>query len=120
MLNFLFAGPWAAVMCAFLCCVYRLCFGLAGSVTKDIADSVKLWEVTRGIVIEDYGKPNIKFPFCRYCLSGSFDSMIRLCFGPAGSVTKDTADSVKLWEVTKGIVIEDYGKVAFTFLSCEY
>ncbi|XP_062084566.1 uncharacterized protein LOC133790806 isoform X1 [Humulus lupulus] len=28
-------------------------------------------------------------------------------------LTKDTAGSVKLWEITKGIVIEDYGKVSF-------
>ncbi|KAJ4836958.1 hypothetical protein Tsubulata_037671, partial [Turnera subulata] len=28
-------------------------------------------------------------------------------------LTKDTAGSVKLWEVTRGIVIEDYGKVSF-------
>ncbi|XP_074582806.1 uncharacterized protein LOC141839054 [Curcuma longa] len=28
-------------------------------------------------------------------------------------MTKDTADSVKLWEITKGVVIEDYGKVSF-------
>ncbi|KAK9732765.1 hypothetical protein RND81_04G020300 [Saponaria officinalis] len=28
-------------------------------------------------------------------------------------LTKDTSGSVKLWEVTKGIVIEDYGKVQF-------
>ncbi|KAJ7973430.1 WD repeat-containing protein [Quillaja saponaria] len=28
-------------------------------------------------------------------------------------LTKDTAGSVKLWEVTRGVVIEDYGKVSF-------
>ncbi|XP_042474813.1 WD repeat-containing protein 48-like, partial [Macadamia integrifolia] len=28
-------------------------------------------------------------------------------------LTKDTADSVKLWEITRGIVVEDYGKVSF-------
>ncbi|KAM6596074.1 hypothetical protein CsatA_006598 [Cannabis sativa] len=28
-------------------------------------------------------------------------------------LTKDTAGSVKLWEITKGTVIEDYGKVPF-------
>ncbi|XP_047313733.1 WD repeat-containing protein 48-like [Impatiens glandulifera] len=28
-------------------------------------------------------------------------------------LTKDTADSVKLWELTRGIVVEDYGKVSF-------
>uniref|UniRef100_A0A7N0VDW8 Uncharacterized protein n=1 Tax=Kalanchoe fedtschenkoi TaxID=63787 RepID=A0A7N0VDW8_KALFE len=28
-------------------------------------------------------------------------------------LTKDTSGSVKLWEVTRGIVIEDYGKVSF-------
>ncbi|XP_042383473.1 WD repeat-containing protein 48-like isoform X1 [Zingiber officinale] len=28
-------------------------------------------------------------------------------------LTKDTAGSVKLWEITKGVVIEDYGKVSF-------
>ncbi|KAI5566592.1 hypothetical protein POPTR_013G033800v4 [Populus trichocarpa] len=28
-------------------------------------------------------------------------------------LTKDTAGSVKLWEITRGIVIEDYGKVSF-------
>ncbi|MQM00039.1 hypothetical protein Taro_032770 [Colocasia esculenta] len=28
-------------------------------------------------------------------------------------LTKDAAGSVKLWEITKGIVIEDYGKVSF-------
>ncbi|TQD93004.1 hypothetical protein C1H46_021484 [Malus baccata] len=28
-------------------------------------------------------------------------------------LTKDTADSVKLWEITRGVVIEDYGKVKF-------
>ncbi|CAD5175681.1 unnamed protein product [Musa acuminata subsp. malaccensis] len=28
-------------------------------------------------------------------------------------LTKDTAGSVKLWEITKGVVIEDHGKVSF-------
>ncbi|KAK1276618.1 hypothetical protein QJS04_geneDACA003771 [Acorus gramineus] len=28
-------------------------------------------------------------------------------------LTKDTAGSVKLWEITKGIVVEDFGKVSF-------
>ncbi|XP_054808722.1 uncharacterized protein LOC129310787 isoform X2 [Prosopis cineraria] len=28
-------------------------------------------------------------------------------------LTKDTAGSVKLWEITKGVVIKDYGKVPF-------
>ncbi|KAM7273644.1 hypothetical protein ACFE04_028308 [Oxalis oulophora] len=28
-------------------------------------------------------------------------------------LTKDTADSVKLWEITRGIVVEDYGTVSF-------
>ncbi|XP_044482819.1 WD repeat-containing protein 48-like isoform X1 [Mangifera indica] len=28
-------------------------------------------------------------------------------------LTKDTAGSVKLWEITRGIVVEDYGKVSF-------
>ncbi|KAF3335023.1 WD repeat-containing protein 48-like isoform X1 [Carex littledalei] len=28
-------------------------------------------------------------------------------------LTKDTAGSVKLWDITKGVVIEDYGKVTF-------
>ncbi|CAI0432372.1 unnamed protein product [Linum tenue] len=28
-------------------------------------------------------------------------------------LTKDTAGSVKLWEITKGVIVEDYGKVAF-------
>ncbi|XP_061348448.1 uncharacterized protein LOC133293849 isoform X2 [Gastrolobium bilobum] len=28
-------------------------------------------------------------------------------------LTKDTSGSVKLWEITKGVVIEDYGKVSF-------
>ncbi|KAB5529397.1 hypothetical protein DKX38_019478 [Salix brachista] len=28
-------------------------------------------------------------------------------------LTKDTAGSVKLWEITRGIVIEDFGKVSF-------
>ncbi|RWR94105.1 WD repeat-containing protein 48 isoform X1 [Cinnamomum micranthum f. kanehirae] len=28
-------------------------------------------------------------------------------------LTKDTADSVKLWEITRGIVVEDYGKISF-------
>ncbi|CAL9089816.1 unnamed protein product [Musa acuminata var. zebrina] len=28
-------------------------------------------------------------------------------------LTKDTSGSVKLWEITRGIVIEDYGKVSF-------
>lgn len=28
-------------------------------------------------------------------------------------LTKDAAGSVKLWEITRGIVVEDYGKVAF-------
>ncbi|PPD96606.1 hypothetical protein GOBAR_DD06362 [Gossypium barbadense] len=28
-------------------------------------------------------------------------------------LTKDTAGSVKLWEITKGVVIEDYGQVSF-------
>ncbi|XP_028062666.1 WD repeat-containing protein 48-like [Camellia sinensis] len=28
-------------------------------------------------------------------------------------LTKDTAGSVKLWEITKGIVVEDYGEVSF-------
>ncbi|KAL2954515.1 hypothetical protein AAZX31_19G226700 [Glycine max] len=28
-------------------------------------------------------------------------------------LTKDASDSVKLWEITKGVVIEDYGKVSF-------
>ncbi|WOK91895.1 WD repeat-containing protein 48 [Canna indica] len=28
-------------------------------------------------------------------------------------LTKDTAGSIKLWEITKGVVIEDYGKVSF-------
>ncbi|KAJ3704074.1 hypothetical protein LUZ61_007779 [Rhynchospora tenuis] len=28
-------------------------------------------------------------------------------------LTKDTAGSVKLWDITKGVVIEDYGKVSF-------
>lgn len=28
-------------------------------------------------------------------------------------LTKDTAGSVKLWEITRGVVIEDYGKVSF-------
>ncbi|XP_050274757.1 uncharacterized protein LOC126717278 [Quercus robur] len=28
-------------------------------------------------------------------------------------LTKDTAGSVKLWEITKGIVVADYGKVSF-------
>ncbi|KAG2695320.1 hypothetical protein I3843_07G008700 [Carya illinoinensis] len=28
-------------------------------------------------------------------------------------LTKDTSGSVKLWEVTRGIVVEDYGKVSF-------
>jgi len=27
-------------------------------------------------------------------------------------VLQDNAGSVKLWEVTKGVVVEDYGKVA--------
>ncbi|KAK7277868.1 hypothetical protein RJT34_22887 [Clitoria ternatea] len=28
-------------------------------------------------------------------------------------LTKDASDSVKLWEITKGVVVEDYGKVSF-------
>ncbi|KAL0919300.1 hypothetical protein M5K25_011386 [Dendrobium thyrsiflorum] len=28
-------------------------------------------------------------------------------------LTKDTAGSVKLWEITRGVVIEDYGKISF-------
>ncbi|CAJ2631541.1 unnamed protein product [Trifolium pratense] len=28
-------------------------------------------------------------------------------------LTKDTSGSVKLWEITKGVVVEDYGKVSF-------
>ncbi|KAL8159557.1 hypothetical protein V2J09_001094 [Rumex salicifolius] len=28
-------------------------------------------------------------------------------------LTKDTAGSVKLWEITKGVVVEDYGEVSF-------
>uniref|UniRef100_A0A7N0ZS41 WD repeat-containing protein 48 n=1 Tax=Kalanchoe fedtschenkoi TaxID=63787 RepID=A0A7N0ZS41_KALFE len=28
-------------------------------------------------------------------------------------LTKDTNDSVKLWDITRGVVIEDYGKVSF-------
>ncbi|BAT16022.1 Os12g0165000, partial [Oryza sativa Japonica Group] len=28
-------------------------------------------------------------------------------------LTKDTAGSVKLWEITRGAVIEDFGKVSF-------
>ncbi|KAL5996006.1 hypothetical protein ACLOJK_026079 [Asimina triloba] len=28
-------------------------------------------------------------------------------------LTKDTSGSVKLWEITRGIVVEDYGKVSF-------
>ncbi|KAL5712780.1 hypothetical protein ACHQM5_014917 [Ranunculus cassubicifolius] len=28
-------------------------------------------------------------------------------------LTKDTDDSVKLWEITRGIVVKDYGKVSF-------
>jgi len=32
-------------------------------VWKDTAGSVKLWEITRGIVIEDYGKVTSLFPF---------------------------------------------------------
>ncbi|CAN1838103.1 WD repeat-containing protein 48 [Linum perenne] len=28
-------------------------------------------------------------------------------------LTKDTAGSVKLWEITKGVILEDYGKVPF-------
>ncbi|XP_012569650.1 uncharacterized protein [Cicer arietinum] len=28
-------------------------------------------------------------------------------------LTKDTSDSVKLWEITRGVVVEDYGKVSF-------
>ncbi|RYR52566.1 hypothetical protein Ahy_A06g027464 isoform B [Arachis hypogaea] len=28
-------------------------------------------------------------------------------------LTKDTSGSVKLWEITRGVVIEDYGKVSF-------
>eukprot|EP00268_Persea_americana_P043085 TRINITY_DN4319_c0_g1_i3.p1 TRINITY_DN4319_c0_g1~~TRINITY_DN4319_c0_g1_i3.p1 ORF type:complete len:765 (-),score=156.18 TRINITY_DN4319_c0_g1_i3:709-3003(-) len=28
-------------------------------------------------------------------------------------LTKDTAHSVKLWEITRGIVVEDYGKISF-------
>ncbi|KAK9161463.1 hypothetical protein Syun_007804 [Stephania yunnanensis] len=28
-------------------------------------------------------------------------------------LTKDTADSVQLWDITKGVVVEDYGKVSF-------
>ncbi|CAI0384395.1 unnamed protein product [Linum tenue] len=28
-------------------------------------------------------------------------------------LTKDTAGSVKLWEITKGVIVEDYGKVPF-------
>ncbi|KAF5746972.1 Transducin/WD40 repeat-like superfamily protein isoform 1 [Tripterygium wilfordii] len=28
-------------------------------------------------------------------------------------LTKDTTGSVKLWEITKGVVVEDYGKVSF-------
>ncbi|GAV64223.1 WD40 domain-containing protein/DUF3337 domain-containing protein [Cephalotus follicularis] len=28
-------------------------------------------------------------------------------------LTKDTAGSVKLWEITRGVVVEDYGKVSF-------
>ena len=30
--------------------------------------------------------------------------------------SQDAAGSVKLWEVTRGIVIEDYGKVALVIL----
>lgn len=32
--------------------------------------------------------------------------------------SQDAAGSVKLWEVTRGIVIEDYGKVALVILIC--
>ncbi|KAF6173753.1 hypothetical protein GIB67_042921, partial [Kingdonia uniflora] len=28
-------------------------------------------------------------------------------------LTKDTEESVKLWEITRGVVVEDYGKVSF-------
>lgn len=31
---------------------------------------------------------------------------------------QDAAGSVKLWEVTRGVVIEDYGKVALVILIC--
>ena len=37
-------------------------------VWKDTAGSVKLWEITRGIVIEDYGKVTSPFPFL-FCLN---------------------------------------------------
>jgi len=36
-------------------------------VWKDTAGSVKLWEITRGIVIEDYGKVTSLFPFPIFC-----------------------------------------------------
>ncbi|XP_056846435.1 uncharacterized protein LOC130505442 [Raphanus sativus] len=28
-------------------------------------------------------------------------------------LTKDAGDSVKLWDITKGVVVEDYGKISF-------
>lgn len=36
---------------------------------------------------------------------------------------QDTTGSVKLWEITRGVVVEDYGKVAylsFCAFLCEY
>ncbi|KAF9605391.1 hypothetical protein IFM89_016968 [Coptis chinensis] len=73
---------------------------------------------------------NLSFSRARACLEGS--SPVPVYQNPASTIpgtsgivqheilnnrrqvlTKDTAGSVKLWDVTRGVVVEDYGKVSF-------
>lgn len=73
---------------------------------------------------------NLSFSRARACLEGSSPAPVYqepsvTILGTSGIVqhdilnnrrqvlTKDTAGSVKLWDVTRGIVIEDYGEVSF-------
>ncbi|KAG0470197.1 hypothetical protein HPP92_016897 [Vanilla planifolia] len=73
---------------------------------------------------------NLSFSRARACLEGSTPTPVYK--GPSFTIpgipavvqheilnnrrqvlTKDTSGSVKLWEITRGVVIEDYGKVSF-------
>ncbi|KAK3200524.1 hypothetical protein Dsin_023939 [Dipteronia sinensis] len=73
---------------------------------------------------------NLSFSRARVSLEGStpvpvYKESTFTIFGTPGIVqheilnnrrhvlTKDTAGSVKLWEITRGVVVEDYGKVSF-------
>ena len=60
----------------------------------------------------DYSTFSIIFLFHEHVFM--FNITITVC---ATSLCQDTAGMVKLWEITRGVVIENYGEVSDKFLN---